>query len=120
MPEIKLVTKIFFGLLFIAAGANHFRNPQFYESIMPPHLPWHYPLVIVSGVAEILLGIGLLIPKTSVYSAWGLIILLIAVFPANIYMATHPELFSGIPVLALWLRLPLQAVLIAWAFWYTR
>ena len=120
MPEIKFVAKVIFGLLFIAAGANHFRDPKFYVAIMPPYLPWHHALVMVSGVAEILLGVGLLIPKTSVYSAWGLILLLIAVFPANIHMAIHPDLFSQIPSVALWLRLPLQAVLIAWAYWFTR
>ena len=119
MLQFKLVTKIIFGLLFIAAGANHFRDPKFYEAIMPPYLPWHYALVIVSGVAEVALGIGLLIPKTSVYSAWGLILLLIAVFPANIHMTMHPELYPNIPVVGLWLRLPLQGVLIAWAYWYT-
>ena len=120
MPDIKLVTKVIFSLLFIAAGANHFRDPKFYEAIMPPYLPWHYALVIISGVAEVVLGIGLLIPKTSVYSAWGLILLLIAVFPANVHMAMNLELYSNVPAAVLWLRLPLQGVLIAWAYWYTR
>ncbi len=120
MPDIKLVTKVIFSLLFIAAGANHFRDPKFYEAIMPPYLPWHYALVIISGVAEVVLGIGLLIPKTSVYSAWGLILLLIAVFPANVHMAMNPETYPNVPAAVLWLRLPLQGVLIAWAYWYTR
>lgn len=120
MPDIKLVTKVIFSLLLIAAGANHFRDPKFYEAIMPPYLPWHYALVIISGVAEVVLGIGLLIPKTSVYSAWGLILLLIAVFPANVHMAMNPELYPNVPAAVLWLRLPLQGVLIAWAYWYTR
>ena len=119
MPTIKIVTKIIFGLLFIAAGANHFRDPQFYESIMPPYLPWPQALVIISGIAEVLLGVGLLIPRISPYSAWGLILLLIAVFPANIYMATHPELYPAIPPILLWLRLPLQGLLVWWAYWYT-
>lgn len=120
MPEFKFISKIIFGLLFIAAGANHFRDPKFYEAIMPPYLPWHYTLVIISGIAEIALGLGLLIPKVSVYSAWGIILLLIAVFPANIHMAMNPDLYPTIPTIALWVRLPLQGVLIAWAFWYTR
>lgn len=115
----KLITKIIFGLLFVAAGANHFVNPKFYLDIMPPYLPWHYALVILSGIAEVLLGIGLLIPQTSTYAAWGLILLLIAVFPANLYMAMNPELFPTIPTFALWLRLPLQGLLILWAYWYT-
>ena len=86
---------------------------------MPPYLPWHYALVIVSGIAEIVLGIGLLIPQTSTYAAWGLILLLIAVFPANLHMAMNPDLFPTIPAFALWVRLPLQGLLILWAYWYT-
>ena len=120
MPSFKNVTKVIFGLLFIGAGVNHFLNTPFYLSIMPPYLPWHYALVIVSGVAEVVLGIGLLIPKLSRLAAWGIIALLIAVFPANIHMATHPELYPTIPEIALWLRLPLQAVLVLWAYSYTR
>ncbi len=106
--------------LYIAAGVNHFVNPAFYLNIMPPYLPWQYGLVILSGVAEVLLGIGLLISPLSRISAWGIIALLIAVFPANIHMATHPDLYSNIPVAFLWLRLPLQLLLVLWAYWYTR
>lgn len=119
MPLFKLITKVIFAVLFIAAGANHFLNPKFYLSIMPPYLPWPYALVIVSGIAEVVLGIGLLIPQTSKYAAWGLILLLIAVLPANVHMATHPDLYPAIPTVALWLRLPLQGLLIAWAYSYT-
>ena len=120
MPLFKTVTKVIFGLLFVAAGANHFLDTPFYMSIMPPYLPWHYALVIVSGIAEVLLGIGLLIPKFTRLSAWGIIALLIAISPANIHMATHPEIYPTIPAIALWLRLPLQFLLILWAYWYTR
>ncbi|CAN5321505.1 DoxX family protein [soil metagenome] len=120
MPTFKIVSKILFGLLFVAAGANHFFNPKFYEAIMPPSLPWPYTLVIVSGIAEVVLGVGLLIPKYSPYAAWGLILLLIAVFPANIHMATHAELYPTIPAILLWLRLPLQGLLALWAYWYTQ
>ena len=120
MLIFKLVTKIVCSLLYVAAGVNHFWNPRFYEDIMPPYLPWPSQLVILSGVAEIVLGIGLLVSQTSQFAAWGLILLLIAVFPANIHMATHSELYPTIPAIALWLRLPLQGVLVAWAYWYTR
>lgn len=84
---------------------------------MPPYLPWHSQLVFISGIAELLLGFTLLIPTTRKVSARGLIALLIAIFPANLHMALHSELY---PILAslLWLRLPLQALLIAWAYWY--
>ncbi len=120
MKLIRQITKAIFALFFVVAGANHFVDTPFYLSIMPPYLPLPYALVIISGVAEIVLGIALLIPKLSRLAAWGLIALLIAVFPANIHMATHPELYATIPPIALWLRLPLQVVLVLWAYWYTR
>lgn len=108
------------GFLFIVAGISHFVWPRFYVKIMPPYLPWHLPLVYLSGVAEVILGVLVLIPRYTVLAAWGLIALLIAVFPANLHMAMHPELYRRISPVALWLRLPLQGVLIAWAYWYTR
>ncbi len=86
---------------------------------MPPYLPAHLFLVQLSGVCEIALGALLLIPKSTYLAAFGIIALLIAVSPANIYMAQHPELFPEFSVIALYLRLPLQLVLIAWASWYT-
>ena len=120
MKIIKQITKIIFALFFIAGGLNHFIDTPFYQSIMPPYLPWPYALVIISGIAEVVLGISLLIPRLSRGAAWGLIALLIAVFPANIHMAVHPELFPTIPVAVLWLRLPVQGLLVLWAYWYTR
>ncbi len=87
--------------------------------IMPPYLPWHRPLVFVSGVAEIGLGALLLVPKFSAIAALGLIALLIAIFPANIYLYQHQEILPASPTLHL-LRLPLQGVLILWAWAYTR
>ena len=120
MATVKTLTRFLFGALFVAAGLNHFRNPAFYVGIMPPYLPWHLELVYISGVAEILLGVMLLVPRWTVTAAWGLIALLIAVFPANIHMTMHPELYPSISLTALWLRLAIQGVLIAWAYWYTR
>lgn len=120
MATLKRWLRWLFGLLFVLAGVNHFLRPAFYVRIMPPYLPWHLELVYLSGVFEVLLGAMLLVPRTTRLAAWGLIALLVAVFPANIHMALHPELFPEIPAAALWLRLPLQGVLIAWAFWYTR
>ena len=108
------------GILFILAGLNHFRSPDFYVNIMPPYLPWHRELVAVSGVAEIALGALLLFRRWAVLAGWGLIALLVAVFPANLHMAMHPELYPSISPVALWLRLPVQALLIAWAYVYTR
>src|SRR5580692_9212259 len=89
----KTVARTLLGLLFIAAGVNHFAHPGFYERIVPPPLPSPALLVVISGVAEIAGGLGVLIPATRKAAGIGLVALLIAVFPANVYMAQHPELF---------------------------
>lgn len=107
-------------MAFVLAGANHFINPGFYMRIMPPVLPLPLLLVYLSGALEIALGLLLLIPKYSRYAAFGLIALLVAVFPANIYMALNPERFPEFSRAALIGRLPVQFVLIAWAFWLSR
>jgi uncharacterized membrane protein len=114
-----LVGKCAFAALFVIGGVGHFVATDLYVRIMPPYLPYHRALVLLSGVFEVVLGILLLVPKTSRFAAWGLIALLIAVFPANIFMFQHPERFSLPPTLLL-LRLPLQVVLILWAYVYTR
>ena len=106
--------------LYITAGAAHFFLTRTYESIMPDYLPAHRVLVLISGAAEIAGGLGILIPQTRRAAAWGLILLLVAVMPANIWMAQHPERYSVIPLWAIWLRLPLQLPLIWWAYLYTR
>ena len=106
------------AVIMVAAGVYHFVNPQVYVSIMPKYLPWHLPLVYISGVLEILFGAGLLTGYSSL-AAWGLIALLIAVFPANLNMTLHPELAPQISSVLLWLRLPLQAVLIWWVLKFT-
>ncbi len=120
VPAIKLILKYLLGVFFALAGLNHFINPDFYLRIMPPYLPWHLFLVYLSGCCEIVLGVMLLVPRYTRVAAWGLIALLVAVFPANIHMAINPELYPNIHPVALWFRLPLQSVLIAWAYWYTR
>ena len=102
---------------YFGAGLAHFQNPEFYVQIMPPYLPWHRALVYLSGSAEMMLGLAVLIPETRRYAAWGVILLLIAVFPANIHAAVDDVSGTGIGA---WLRLPFQAVFIAWAWWYTR
>lgn len=94
--------------------------PEFYLRIMPPYLPAPLFLIYLSGFLEIGFGFALLLPKYSRRAAWGIILLLIAVYPANIYMAMNTDLFSDINAFVLYLRLPLQFVLIAWAFWFTR
>ena len=103
---------------FIAAGANHFRDPAFYLAIMPPYLPWPGPLVAISGLCEIAGGIGILIPATRRAAGYGLIALLVAVFPANLYMAMSNAQPPGVHLSewALWARLPLQIIFIAWVW----
>ena len=116
---MRTAMKWLLGLLFVAAGVNHFLMPDTYVAIVPPYLPWPLVLVYLSGVAEVALGVMLLIPRYQPLAAWGLIALLIGVFPANLHMALNPERFPDIPPAALWIRLPLQGVLIAWAYWFT-
>ncbi len=120
MGRAREILKWVLGISFTLAGANHFAHTDFYVSIMPPYLPWHAALVYVSGVAEMMLGILLLFRRTEKLAAWGMVALIIAVTPANVQMAIHPEHYPGYSPTALWVRLALQAVLIAWAFWYTR
>ena len=117
---LKTTLRILLALFFAGAGVNHFIRTGFYLRMMPSYVPFHLAMVQISGVAEIALGILLLIPATIVAAAWGLIALLIAVFPANVQMALHPQTFPEFSPRSLWLRLPLQVVLIAWAFWNTR
>jgi uncharacterized membrane protein len=117
---MKSTLRVVFALFFVGAGINHFARAGFYLRMMPPYLTLHLELVQISGVAEIVLGVLLLIPRSSFVAAWGIIALLVAVFPANVQMALHPNTFPEFRPTALWWRLPLQAVLIAWAFWYTR
>jgi uncharacterized membrane protein len=107
------------ALLYISAGCNHFRNPRLYLKIIPPNLPNPKLLNNISGIAEIILGIGLLFPLTSKGSAWGIIALLIAVFPANIYMLLNEKASLGLSKTIRILRLPLQLVFIYWAYLYT-
>ncbi len=105
------------GILFIVAGALHFINPKMYEAIVPPYLPAHRELVLVSGFFEMLGGVGVLPAKTRTAAGFGLIALLIAVFPANLYMATAAGRFAGVgPPWVFYARLPLQAALIAWVY----
>jgi uncharacterized membrane protein len=113
------VGKTVFAALFVIGGAGHFVAPDSYMRIMPPYLPYHRPLVLLSGILEIALGVLLLVPRFSRLAAWGLIALLIAVFPANIYLYQHQEIWPLPPLVHL-IRLPMQGVLILWAFVYTR
>ncbi len=105
---------------FIFAGVNHFVHPQVYRQIIPPRFPDAAALVAISGACEIAGGLGLLMRPLRRVAGWGLIAMLIAIFPANIYMALAPPgAFPDftLPHWLLWVRLPFQAVFIAWV-WY--
>jgi uncharacterized membrane protein len=120
MVTVKSVLKYVQGAFYVVAGMNHFITPAFYMKIMPPYLPWHALLVFVSGLAEVLLGVLLVIPRTTKLAAWGLIALLLAVFPANIYVYQHQDVFPDVPPWLHLARLPIQGLFILWAWWYTR
>ncbi len=106
-------------MFFILAGLNHFISPSFYFALVPTYLPWPGLLVAISGGAEILGGLGVLPSATRVASGWGLIALLLAVFPANVQAVNSGMSIGGhaVPAWLLWARLPLQGLLIAWVYW---
>lgn len=108
----------FLSAFLILSGILHFAKSRFYVRSMPPWIPAHHFCVYFSGIAEIILGIALLLQNTQNWAAWGTMLLLIAVFPANIYMYTSGK-FWRIPRVLLLLRLPLQAVLLWWAYLFT-
>jgi len=120
---VKNALRYVLSVLMIGAGIYHFAKPEPFIKIVPDWLPMPRALVLVSGFFEIAGGVGLLIKRVQKFSAWGLAALFVAVFPANVYMAVN-RITLGIPALnnslILWGRLPFQAVLIAWAWWYTR
>ncbi len=100
---------------FVVAGLSHFVETGSYQSAVPPPFPAR-AAVLWSGAAEIAGGLGLLLPGTRRAASWGLVALLLAVWPANVWMALRPERFSPIPAWALWLRMPLQLPLLWWAW----
>jgi uncharacterized membrane protein len=116
------ITLVLMAGLYVLAGLNHFREPEFYLKMMPPYLPAHAALVFLSGVAEVGLAAALLVPPLRPWAAWGLIALLIAVFPANLHVAIYNIALLGAEGAGWinWARLPLQLVLIAWAWCYTK
>jgi uncharacterized membrane protein len=110
------------GVFYVFAGLTHLVRPDFYLPMMPPWIPAHLELVLLSGVAEVVLGVAVLVPRLRRIAAWGIIALLIAIFPANLHIALNDVPVFGAPHGAgvwNWVRLPFQAVLIAWAWWYT-
>jgi uncharacterized membrane protein len=116
----KLISRLVLSIFFIGAGILHFIITPAYVKIMPPYLPAPTELVYISGVFEILGGIGIIIPQLQKLAGYGLVALMVAVFPANINMVTnYNQIGLDIPIALLWLRLPLQGLLIWWIWWAT-
>lgn len=107
------------GVLFVLAGMNHFRKPKIYERIMPPYIPAHSTMVMLSGVAEMVLGFMLMNKNSQEFAAWAIIAMLIVFIPVHIYMLQNEKAAMKMPKWALIIRLPLQFGLIYWAFLYT-
>jgi len=123
MPRARTPLLYLLSFFLCAAGFMHLWTPAFFVNIVPPELPNPEWLNVLSGLAEIVLGVYLLEPRTRVLAAWGTIALLIAVFPANLYV-TFENVGPGGPgtgdPVVNWIRLPFQAVFVLWAWWYTR
>lgn len=116
---LRVLSRVFVSLSFVAVGVAHFRSPLFFVAIMPPLVPWPHELVLLSGFFEILGGIGLLVPALRRAAAWGILALLVAVYPANIHMLVNDVY---LPDMAedrwlLWVRMPLQFVIAAGVIW---
>jgi uncharacterized membrane protein len=121
--KLKTLFIYIMGIGYIWVGLKHFIDTSFFLKIMPPSFPLHKELVYVSGALEILFGSGIIIKKTRFYASWGIILLLIAVYPANIYLAFSEDAQQAIGVssfVASWVRLPIQFVLIGFAYFSTK
>lgn len=108
------------SVLYLLAGLNHFVNPRIYIKITPPFIPYPDKVNVLVGFAEIALALALLLPSTRVWAAWGIIVLLVAVFPANIYHFMLNSHKGGTMLWATMIRLPLQILLIYWAYTFTQ
>ncbi len=107
------------GILFVLAGMNHFWKPKIYERILPPYIPAHGSMVIISGIVEMILGFMIMNKNSQTEAAWGIIILLILFIPVHIYMLQNEKAAMKLPKWVLILRLPLQFALMYWAYLYT-
>ena len=118
--DIKYLSLIVMGVFYISIGVSHFTSPIWYVQIVPPYLPYKLELVYISGLFEILFGGMLFFKKTRFLAGWGLILLLITVYPANIYLAqTNGAAMNTTPLIA-WGRLPVQFIFIGLAYWHSK
>ena len=121
---LRILVRLLLAALFLFAGTIHLRDPKLFLPAMPPWIPFPLPCIEISGIFELIGGIGLLIPARpfQFFAGWGLALLLLAVFPANIYMAVEHVKIHGFPAQPwmAWARLPLQPLLIVAVLWVTR
>ena len=118
--DIKYLSLMVMGIFYISIGISHFTSPIWYVQIVPPYLPYKLELVYISGLFEILFGGMLFFKKTRFLAGWGLILLLIAVYPANIYLAqTNGAAMNTTPLIA-WGRLPVQFIFVGLAYWHSK
>ena len=118
--DIKYLSLMVMGIFYISIGISHFTSPIWYVQIVPHYLPYKLELVYISGLFEILFGGMLLFKKTRFLAGWGLILLLIAVYPANIYLAqTNGAAMNTTPLIA-WGRLPVQFIFVGLAYWHSK
>ena len=117
---IKPFSIIVMSWFYISAGLLHFTNTNWFLQIVPPYLPMKMELVYLSGLFEVILGIMLIVPTLRYYAGWGLILLLIAVYPANIYLAQTNGAAMNTSALVAWGRLPFQFLFIGIAYWHTK
>jgi uncharacterized membrane protein len=115
---LRKISIALIATFFVIAGVAHFASPATYLPLMPGYLPWHLPLIYISGLAEIAGGIGICFKRTRRIAGWGLIALLVAVFPSNVHMLMNQVPINGkqVPEWIFWIRLPLQGVLMAWIY----
>ena len=117
---IKPLSVIIMSWFYISIGISHFTDPNWFLQIVPPYLPFKLELVYVSGFFEIILGFMLILPSLRYYAGWGFILLLIAVYPANIYLAQTNGAAMNTSALVAWGRLPFQFLFIGIAYWHTK
>ena len=117
---IKPFSIIVMSWFYISAGLLHFTNTNWFLQIVPPYLPIKLELVYLSGFFEVIFGIMLIVPFLRYYAGWGLILLLIAVYPANIYLAQTNGAAMNTSALVAWGRLPFQFIFIGIAYWHTK
>ncbi len=118
--RLRRISLVVQSVFYIASGINHLWHPDLYLHIMPDHYSHPAALVRLSGEAEILGGVGLLIPATRRFSAYGIALMLVLFLDVHQFMLRHPGRFSAIPEWVLWARIPLQFILIAWAWSFTK